>query len=118
MKLIILKMRANHHSEYIATRASQRDISQNRNQSAREKFLKEKEIKRLLSKRSNPSRENTSRSEGNLRTDTKKTEILIQNCPEEADDKRLCSKQIKSFKENAQQRTETQETILRTEIIL
>jgi hypothetical protein len=48
MKLIILKIEANHHENIIE--GSQRDISQNRNQSAREKFPKEKEIKRLLSK--------------------------------------------------------------------
>jgi hypothetical protein len=48
MKLIILKIEANHHEEYIATRSEPRDISQNRNQSARE--VSQERIKRLLSK--------------------------------------------------------------------
>jgi hypothetical protein len=49
MKLIILKIEANHHEEYIATRSEPRDISQNRNQSARE-VSQERRSKRLLSK--------------------------------------------------------------------
>jgi hypothetical protein len=44
MKLIILKIEANHHEWIHRNEASQRDISQNRNQSAREKFPR-KEIK-------------------------------------------------------------------------
>jgi hypothetical protein len=97
-----------------STNESQRDISQNRNQSAREKFLKRGEIKRLLSKEV-ILQEKTLLEAKNLRTDTQNRNTNTRNCPERSG---LCSKQIKSFKRKCPTRTETQETILRTEIIL
>jgi hypothetical protein len=102
-------------SEYIATR-SQRDISQNRNQSARKSFSREEIKETTLKKRS--IQEKTLLEAGNLRTDTQNRNTNTRETAPEADDKETMLKTNQILQENAQQRTETQETILRTEIIL
>jgi hypothetical protein len=83
MKLIILKIEANHHSEYITTRTSKEIFL--KIETNRHRFSKRRRSKTTL-KRSNPSEKTLLRSESKNRYENRNTnEEKLP--PEEADDK-------------------------------